>query len=270
MASESPAAVDARPPASTPHPTAAAHTSARASSAVARAWGLATPPLTPPRPPTLKPAIGFRKGFEVSGPDTATLPPVFTTIPTTDKVVFLTIDDGAEKDPEFLRMTRELHIPYTAFLTDSAIKDNYGYFRRMQGTGTHLNNHTLNHRYLRGMTRDGQQREICGQQNIIQKVFGTAPKLFRPPYGAYDANTLRAAKSCGVTHVPLWNAEAFPDHMEWREADRDLHPGDVILTHFRGPTQWKAPMTDALRQILRVATDRGYALARLEDYLPTV
>ncbi|WP_420717036.1 polysaccharide deacetylase family protein [Streptomyces sp. H27-H5] len=194
---------------------------------------------------------------------------MFTTIPTKDKVIFLTVDDGYEKDPDFLRMTRELRIPYTAFLTDSAVKDDYAYFRRMQSAGTSLNNHTLSHRYLRGMAHDRQRHEICGQQDVIHNVFGTAPKLFRPPYGAYDGNTLRAAKSCGITHVPLWNTEAFPDHMEWRDADRDLHPGDIILTHFRGPRHWKGSMPDTLRQVLRVATDRGYALARLDDYLPT-
>ncbi|MFJ2648763.1 polysaccharide deacetylase family protein [Streptomyces sp. NPDC087420] len=233
--------------------------------AAAKRWKLAGTPLTAPPPPAVKPVIKTRKGFEVSGG--ATLPPVFTTVPVKDKIVFLTIDDGAEKDPEFLRMMAELKIPYSAFLSDYVINDDYNYFRLMQGRGVALHNHTLNHPYLPGLSYDRQKREICGQQDKIQKRYGKRPRLFRPPYGNYNGDTLRVAKSCGITAVPLWAAEAFPDHMEWREWDRDLHPGDIVLTHFRGREDWKGFMPDMIRRVMKTITDKGYAVARLEDYV---
>ncbi|MFF2522011.1 polysaccharide deacetylase family protein [Streptomyces liangshanensis] len=231
----------------------------------ARRWKLARTPLTAPPPPAVKPVIRTRKGFEVSGG--ATLPPVFTTVPVKDKVVFLTIDDGAEKDPEFLRMMSELKIPYSAFLSDYVINDDYGYFARMRDRGVALHNHTLHHRYLPGLSYAEQKREICGQQDKMQKRYGKRPRLFRPPYGNYNGDTLRVAGSCGVTAVPLWAAEAFPDHMEWREWDRDLHPGDIVLTHFRGRDDWKGSMPDMVRRVMKTITDKGYAVARLEDYV---
>ncbi|WP_328488505.1 polysaccharide deacetylase family protein [Streptomyces zaomyceticus] len=233
----------------------------------ARKWGLAKPPLEAPAPPVAKPRITTRKGFETDGEG---LPPVFTTVPTKQKVVFLTIDDGAEKDPELLRMMKELRIPYSAFLSDYVVKDDYGYFARMQKsqeTGVSLHNHTLNHRYLPGLSYKQQKREICGMQDVIEKRFGKRPPLFRPPYGNYNEDTLRAAKSCGVEAVPLWAAEAFPDHMEWREWDRDLHPGDIVLTHFRGKGDWKGTMPDMIRRVMNVITSKGYAVAKLEDYV---
>lgn len=98
--------------------------------AAAKKWGLAKPPLTAPAAPKEKPEITTRDGFEVEDGDE--LPPVFTTVPTEDKVVFLTIDDGAEKDPEFVKMMQELKIPYTAFLSDYLVRDNYAYFKEMQ------------------------------------------------------------------------------------------------------------------------------------------
>ncbi|MFD7961154.1 polysaccharide deacetylase family protein [Streptomyces zaomyceticus] len=233
----------------------------------AKKWGLAKPPLEAPAPPAAKPRITTRKGFETDGEG---LPPVFTTVPTKQKVVFLTIDDGAEKDPELLRMMKELRIPYSAFLSDYVVKDDYGYFARMQKsqeTGVSLHNHTLNHRYLPGLSYKQQKREICGMQDVIEKRFGKRPPLFRPPYGNYNEDTLRAAKSCGVEAVPLWAAEAFPDHMEWREWDRDLHPGDIVLTHFRGKGDWKGTMPDMIRRVMNVITSKGYAVAKLEDYV---
>ncbi|MDT9681786.1 polysaccharide deacetylase family protein [Streptomyces sp. TRM76323] len=235
-----------------------------ARTALARKWGLRQVPLLPPDPPKAKPEITFREGFEVGDPD---LPPVFTTVPTRDRVVFLTIDDGAEKDPELLRMMSELNIPYSAFLSDYLVKEDYGYFKRMQDLGVALHNHTLTHPYMPALSYEEQKHEICGQQDVIERRYGKRPTLFRPPYGNYDADTLRAARDCGIKAVPLWSAEAFPDRMEWREWDRDLHPGDIVLTHFRGRGDWEGSMADMVRQAMDTITERGYAVARLEDYV---
>ncbi|URN15383.1 MULTISPECIES: polysaccharide deacetylase family protein [Streptomyces] len=234
--------------------------------AVARRWGLKRVPLLPPDPPRTKPKITFRKGFEVDDPGPG-LPPVFTTVPTRHRVVFLTIDDGAEKDPELLRMMSELGVPYSAFLSDYVVKEDYRYFGRMQDLGVALHNHTLTHPYMPALSYAEQKREICGQQDVIERRYGKRPTLFRPPYGNYDADTLRAARDCGIKAVPLWSAEVFPDRMEWREWDRDLHPGDILLSHFRGRGEWKGSMADMVRRALDTATARGYAVARLEDYV---
>ncbi|MBO1335075.1 polysaccharide deacetylase family protein [Streptomyces sp. VRA16 Mangrove soil] len=235
--------------------------------AAAKRWGLAKPPLTAPAPPARKPHILPRKGFEVDDQRELGLPPVFTTIPTKNRVVFLTIDDGAEKDPAFLRMMSELKIPYTAFLSDYLAKEDYGYFKKMQRAGVTLNNHTLHHPYLPGLSYAGQKHEICGMQDVIEKQYDKRPVLFRPPYGNYNQDTLKAAKSCGVKYAPLWNAEVFVDRMDYREWDRDIHPGDIILTHFRGREDWKGTMPDMIRTFMKYVTDKGYAVARLEDYL---
>ncbi|MGW4922383.1 polysaccharide deacetylase family protein [Streptomyces parvulus] len=235
--------------------------------AAAKRWNLAKVPLTAPEPPVKKPEITARDGFEVEGQEEDGLPPVFTTIPTKEKIVFLTIDDGAEKDRAFLRMMSELKIPYTVFLTDEEIKDDYGYFKKMQGRGVTLNNHTLSHPYLPGLSYAEQKREICGMQDVMEKRYGKRPVLFRPPFGNYNRDTLRAAKTCGIEYAPIWNEEVFVDHWEYREWDRDLHPGDIVLTHFRGTEDWDGTMTDMARRFLDRITAEGYAVARLEDYL---
>ncbi|MER7192502.1 polysaccharide deacetylase family protein [Streptomyces flaveolus] len=233
--------------------------------AAARRWNLREVPLTAPPPPAKKPEITAREGFEVDGQED--LPPVFTTVPTEERILFLTIDDGAEKDPAFLRMMSELKIPYTVFLTDDEIKDDYGYFEEMQARGVTLNSHTLSHPYLPGLSYAQQEHEICGMQEVIEKRYGKRPALFRPPFGNYNRDTLRAARSCGIKYAPIWNEEVYVDHWEYREWDQDLHPGDIVLTHFRGPDDWDGTMTDMARRFLDRITAEGYAVARLEDYL---
>ncbi|WP_159668617.1 polysaccharide deacetylase family protein [Streptomyces mexicanus] len=243
------------------------HATFAARAAAARRWSLKQVPLTPPAPPARKLRAHARPGFQVEHQESWDLPPVFTTVPTRDKVVFLTIDDGAEKDPAFLRMMNDLKIPYTAFLTDYLIKDDYAYFRTMQSSGVTLNNHTLHHRYLPGLSYEQQRREICGMQDIMEKQFGTRPTMFRPPYGNYNQDTLRAAKSCGIRYAPIWNEEVYVDHWEFRETNQRLRPGDIVLTHFRGRAEWNGTMVDDMRRFLDYVTAHGYAVARLEDYL---
>jgi peptidoglycan/xylan/chitin deacetylase (PgdA/CDA1 family) len=232
--------------------------------AASRRWGMARTPLRAPARPERKPQL-TTEATHIPGAEE--LPPVITRVPTDDKVVFLTIDDGYEKDPELLRMLRELDVPYSAFLTDHAAKDDYEYFRRMKRDGVPINNHTLSHPELTGLSHEEQRREICGQQEVLKKEIGTAPTLFRPPYGAYNGDTLRAAASCGIRALPLWAEEAWAERFDWGRADQKFHPGDIILTHFRGPQEWGGTMTDMVRRTLRTATDQGFALARLEDYV---
>ncbi|WP_437085515.1 polysaccharide deacetylase family protein [Streptomyces sp. enrichment culture] len=239
----------------------------RAAHAAAKRWGLKRAPLPAPPPPAEKPEIPTRDGFEVDDHAERGLPPVFTTVPTKEKIVFLTIDDGGEKDRRFLKMMSDLKVPYTAFLSDYLVKDDYAYFKKMQARGVTLNNHTLTHPYLPGLSYAEQKREICGMQEVIREQYGKRPAVFRPPFGNYDQDTLVAAKSCGITHVPLWNEEVFADHWDYREWDREIHPGDIVLTHFRGTKDWDGTMRDMVRRFLDKVTAEGYAVARLEDYL---
>ncbi len=104
-------------------------------------------------------------------------------------------------------------------------------------------------------------------QDVIEKRYGNRPALFRPPFGNYDEDTPRAARTCGVKAFPLWNEEVFADHRDYRERDRDLHPGDIVLSHFRGKEDGKGTMPDMIRRFLRTVTGKGYAVARLEDDL---
>ncbi|MDF3301114.1 polysaccharide deacetylase family protein [Streptomyces tropicalis] len=238
-----------------------------ARAAAARRWDLEQVPLLPPKPPAVKPEITPRAGFEVGHQRDWDLPPVFTTVPTKDRVVFLTIDDGAEKDPRFLRMMRDLNVPYTAFLSNYLVKDDYGYFRTVQGHGNTLGNHTLHHPYLPGLSYGEQRHEICDMQDIMQRQFGRRPTAFRPPYGNYNQDTLRAAKSCGIRYAPIWNEEVYVDHWEFRADDQRIRPGDIVLTHFRGRREWNGTMTDDMRRFLNKVTAEGFAVARLEDYL---
>jgi peptidoglycan/xylan/chitin deacetylase (PgdA/CDA1 family) len=253
-ATASPSGATSRPPTATHRP---AGSPAAGRAAAFRRWGLPVLAL-PPRPPAVKP-VNTAAG-EI---------PVVSRIPTQQKIVFVTFDDGAEKDPAFVRMMRDLRVPFTMFLTDDIIKTDYAYFKPLQALGNTIQDHTLSHPDLRTESLAGQRHEICAQQAKLTTEYGVRPGLFRPPYGNWNADTRVAVKSCGgLRAIILWRETMQIKRVTFQDPGRTFHPGDIILAHFRGPTQLKGEsMTKMVAAMLRQIAGQGYTVARLDDYV---
>lgn len=224
-------------------------------------WGLTAPLQYAPKP-AQKPQL------PKAGPGKV---PVIDRIPLPagDKTVFLTFDDGAEKDPEFLRMAADLKLPVSMFLTDSVASSDYGYFEKLRdnGSASTVNNHTLTHPNLRTLSFEAQKKEICGQQDRLEQRFGQRPPLFRPPFGNYNQDTLRAASECGVSSILLWRVSMQINNFQYAQGSA-LQPGDIILAHFRGPSELKgATEIQMTTRMLQRIQEQGYRIGRLEDYL---
>ncbi|MDH6704531.1 peptidoglycan/xylan/chitin deacetylase (PgdA/CDA1 family) [Kitasatospora sp. MAA19] len=243
--------------AGTPAPTAPAP--AGADAAAWAKWNLK--PLAPaPAPPTDKPIKLERTGTV----------PVFSEVKTTDKVVFITIDDGAEKDPKFVEMLTELKVPISMFLTRDIVKNDYGYFKPLQALGNHIQNHTVDHPVMSKIPAEKQKSEICDAQSALTQQYGTAPLLFRPPFGD-GANTPtlnNSVQQCGPRAIVLWRESMQIHDMQYQAADKKLKSGDIILAHFRGPKELKgATMTQMFGDLLARIQEQGFSVARLEDYI---
>ncbi|WP_314248197.1 polysaccharide deacetylase family protein [Streptomyces kutzneri] len=224
-------------------------------------WGLTAPLEYAPKP-AQKPQIPKPGAGKV--PVIDRIP-----VPADDKVVFLTFDDGAEKDPEFLKMAADLKLPISMFLTDSVASSDYGHFEKIRdnGSASTINNHTLTHPNLRTLSFEAQKKEICGQQERLEKRFGKRPPLFRPPFGNYNDDTLRAASECGVSSLVLWRVSMQISNFQYAEGSA-LKPGDIVLAHFRGPGELKGTTeTQMTTRMLQRIQEQGYRIGRLEDYL---
>jgi peptidoglycan/xylan/chitin deacetylase (PgdA/CDA1 family) len=187
-------------------------------------------------------------------------------VATDDRVVFLTYDDGAEQDPRFVDLVRARRLPVAMFLTDSVVGPGYGHFARLQSVGASIQNHTLDHRALRGLPYAGQRAEICGQQDKLRARFGIRPRLFRPPHGTYDTTTLRAAAGCGISAVVLWRAAMGGDgRLTYTGGPRHLRPGDIVSLPSDDPTG--VPLVERTRRLLGEIRERGLRVGRLENYL---
>ncbi|MCH5673643.1 polysaccharide deacetylase family protein [Streptomyces gilvus] len=212
-----------------------------------RRWGLQAPLPRAPRPahaPAVRPA----------GP---ALPLVVAHVPTRDRVVFLTYDDGAARDPRFAAMVRELRLPVSVFGLGGTSGPGHGR-PRPADAGSH--GHRLGRATLRGLPYAGQRAEICGRHDRPRR------RLFRPPHGAYDGTTLRAAGDCGVTALVLWRASVnAAGRLTYTRTARHLTPGDIVSVapdDGTGP-----PLTQRTSRLLARVEERGLTVGRLEDYL---
>ncbi|MFI2643154.1 polysaccharide deacetylase family protein [Streptomyces sp. NPDC018610] len=228
-----------------------------------RRWGLDAPPAEPPRPPDRRPA----SATAAATAGASALPPVVDHADTADRVVFLTYDDEAERDPQFVAMVRELRLPVSLFLTDSVVGPGYGHFARLLSVGADLQNHTLDHPSLRGLPYAGQRAEICGQRDKLHARFGVRPRLFRPPYGAYDTTTLRAAAHCQVSAVVLWRAALTATGLRFTHGPHALRPGDIVLVASDDDDLNGPGLRERTTRLLREIEAEGLTVGRLRDYL---
>ncbi|MGW5846885.1 polysaccharide deacetylase family protein [Streptomyces sp. NPDC055254] len=254
------------PSAGTPSPTPTAATGGAAPPGTAsdeayRKWGLTAPVQYAPAP-------AHRPQLPKAGPGKAAVVDRIP-LPPAEKTVFLTFDDGAEKDPEFLRMAADLKLPISMFLTDSVAASDYGHFEKLRdnGSASTINNHTLTHPNLRTLSFAAQKQEICGQQDRLEQRFGHRPTLFRPPFGNYNDDTLRAASECGISSLVLWRASMQINNFQYAEGSA-LRPGDIVLAHFRGPAELKgATEVQMTTRMLQRIQEQGFRIGRLEDYV---
>lgn len=247
-------------PSSAATPTASADPTAMSTDpALWSKWGLK--PMRPsPAPPADKPIKLTRTGKV----------PVFRSVPTDQKVVFITLDDGAEKDPRFVAMMRDLRVPFTMFLMNDTIKDDYGYFKPLQALGNSIQNHTLHHPAMSTVSAARQREEVCGDQKVITTEYGVAPFLFRPPYGdgAYSSTLNSSVQACGPRAIVYWKETMQITGLQYQTGDRKLQDGDIILAHFRGPSELKGEtMTAMFVNLLKRIQEQGFTVARLDDYI---
>jgi len=245
-------------------------------------WSRMTAPLFPPAPrlanvPQPFDALPAKDLYSHNGqpqaadivPDFALPPvtnglvPVLTRIPTQQKVVFLTIDDGANKTPEEVQLLKANGIKATLFLAQTFISNNPDFFKGITAGGSMVEDHTLNHLLnLTQLSYAEQKAEICGMADYEQKEYGRRPVFLRPPGGPYTTSMRKAAADCGLKAIIDWEAKSNAGHMDYQYG-ASLRPGEIVLMHFR------PEFASDLSAFLAAQKAAGLQVVLLEDYLKT-
>lgn len=146
----------------------------------------------------------------------------------------LTFDDGpsAKHTPRILDLLDTHDAKATFFVVGQQVPGNEALLRRMHASGHEIGNHTWNHRKINELTPQELKDDIARTQQVVAEAGVPAPRLFRPPYGLFNA-TIRS-------HVPMtvvsWNID--PEDWRARKPERivehvltNAKPGAIIVMH---------------------------------------
>ncbi len=223
----------------------------------------APPTTTTTTTPRRVPGLGLPRQPEptpVALPSTDSAP-VFSRIPTTNKVIFLGIDDGIVRDPAVADLLKQANVPFTMFLQQGEADAGVDYFKQLEEYGGVVESHTINHPDLTKLSYGQMQNEVCGTLDDYQNLYGRRPTLFRPPYGNTNANVQAVAAGCGYKAIVLWKGSTNDGRFDLQDGTQ-LTPGDIVLMHFR------TDLLVDLQKVFDVCKQQGFAIASLQDYLP--
>jgi peptidoglycan/xylan/chitin deacetylase (PgdA/CDA1 family) len=178
-------------------------------------------------------------------------------------------DDGPWADtPEFVTMLERAGVRATFFMIGRQVTSSFrSTLLRELRDGDVLGDHTFTHPEL---TRSPEVRnQLLRTIAVIRGLTGYTPCVFRPPYGAYDSEVLRTARSLGLSTI-LWNV----DPTDWalpgtpaiiQRVLAQVRPGSIIISHDGGGPRGET--LAAYPTIFRDLRARGYRVVTLLELL---
>jgi len=152
------------------------------------------------------------------------------------KTVALTFDDGPGRSTAaIIAVLKRYRVPATFFNIGENMASRPSLVREEVKDGYAMGNHTWNHPDMDTLSAAGQAAEMDRASAEQRSIAGTLPCAFRPPYGDYDATTLRLTQERRMG-VWLWSV----DTQDW-------------MAEGSGSSYW-------VNRIIRLAEQEGRAL----------
>jgi peptidoglycan-N-acetylglucosamine deacetylase len=184
--------------------------------------------------------------------------------------VALTFDDGpGPYTPGVLSVLELEHAAATFFLVGQEIPDFRVSAEREIRDGFVLGNHTENHPMLARMSAHDQHEQLFEQTARIELLGGHRPRLFRPPYGSFNATTFKLLHQMHLLMV-LWSVDTDDYERPGVEvivqrALEGAKPGAIILMHDAGGD--RSQTIAALPEVIRRIRARGLHLVTVPQLL---
>lgn len=191
----------------------------------------------------------------------------------------LTFDDGPHPrtTPGVLEDLADAGVSATFFVLGERAARHPRLVKDIAGAGHEVAVHGWRHRNTAWQTGRTIRRELRDAVAAVADAAGTAPRLYRPPYGVLAPAAARAAAGLGLRPY-LWSAWAS----DWRVRPADavfadlwagLEPGAVLLLHdgegAGGQDGAVAAMRPDLRRLLTAAARARFSLEPLGSLLST-
>jgi len=190
-------------------------------------------------------------------------------VPTTHKVVALTIDDGPhyKTTPLMLAVLREKNVKLTLFILGENAASHPEILAQAVADGHEIATHAYSHKLLTKMSKAEIGQELDRAEKAITMV-APKPTLFRPPGGAYNDTVMAETRQRGYTNI-LWSI----DPGDWRRPSvsnvvdtvmKNIEPGSIVLLH---DGQYPLPTPEAIGIIIDKLRAQGYTIVTVSELL---
>jgi peptidoglycan/xylan/chitin deacetylase (PgdA/CDA1 family) len=182
----------------------------------------------------------------------------------------LTFDDGPGPfTPQVLAILKQEYVGGTFF--EVGVEEHFFHAGTSEAVadGFPIGDHTFSHEPMSTLRRTQQQTQLLGQIRAIKPYGAPYPRLFRPPYGRWNATTLSLLQHYRMLMV-LWSV----DTNDWTRpgvqaivnaAVKGARPGAIILLHDAGGN--RSQTVTALPKIISALRRRGYRLVTVPQLL---
>lgn len=194
---------------------------------------------------------------------------IISQVPTSHKVVALTIDDGPhyKVTPEILAVLKQKQVKATFFVLGQNVEEFPQLLAQEVADGHEIGAHTYSHPKLSTLDLDRIADEFDKAEKVITAV-APKPVLFRPPGGFYDKKVITTAHEKGYS-VVLWSVDPHdwsrpPAEKVVNTVIHDIKPGSIILLH---DGQYPLPTPQALGIIIDRLQEQGYKFVTVSELL---
>ena len=221
----------------------------------------------PPAPPVHKTVVVHHPSFtaqtDAAIRHTLSYTPYITLGRARKREIALTFDDGPGLyTPQILAVLKRMHVHGTFFEVGREVKAFSADTKALAQAGEAIEDHTEDHSNLSQLAPGQQRDQVVDASQAIMARGAPAPRLFRPPYGAFNHKTLAMLKRQGLLMV-MWSVDtsdyARPGVPRIVSAALNgAHPGGIILLHDGGGD--RSETVQALPQIIQGLRQRGYSM----------
>lgn len=184
--------------------------------------------------------------------------------------IALTFDDGpGPYTPAVLAALERAGAPATFFEVGVLERYFHAATSAIVARGDPIGDHTENHAPMTRLSLRDQQRQLLEDATALGALDAPFPRLFRPPYGLWNANTLRLLDRYRMLMV-LWTVDTGDYQAPGvativRRAVQGARPGAIILLHDAGGN--RSETVAALPRIIAALRRRGYRLVTVPRLL---
>ena len=184
--------------------------------------------------------------------------------------IALTFDDGpGPYTPGVLSVLERSHVHATFFVIGKMLRYFSASTVREIKDGDVIGDHTETHPQMALLSAHEQHEQLFEQIARIELLGGPRPVLFRPPYGSFNATTMRELHRLHLL-MTLWSVDTG-DYLQpgisviVQRVLAGAHPGAIVLMHDAGGTRTET--IEALPTVIDDLRARGYRLVTVPQLL---